>query len=470
MSHESLCPLLDAYLELVDDTESPTLYHRWCMLSNLAAILNRRTQISMPTGAVYPNTYAILLGPPAARKSTAIAMASNLLTAAGYGKTASGSTTPQKFLADLYEGFENLANQELTDDSGLDLDLDGSFSNHVTKRVSDVLINAGELQDFLGINNFGFISLITNMFDNLDRYDDRIKTGKSNRIIRPTITLMGGATPTSFRKMFPIEILGQGLLSRFILVHGAGPRKKSFMPKPFDAKLRANIIEQLNYLLTTPELPSELSFTPNAFEYSRVLYESPQDEIADPRFQYYNGRRNTHYMKLIQLIAIANGHTSIEETDCLLANTILTYTEKFMPKALGEFGLDKAAEQTETVFEYIRMAGTRGITMKELVSKVIAVVPSAAELSSHIVKLSNTSRIDKIQREGTNYYIQVERVVQTKSTMVNFELLQEYRENRTFDTGFILDPAKLEAYELASKFKMSSEGSNNPDADFEIIS
>jgi len=452
----SLCPVLDAYLELMDDTEAPTLYHRWSFLAGVSALLNRRTKISMPTGDIYPNLYVILLGPPAARKSTAIRLASELIEKAGYTKFANGSTTPQKFLDDLYQGFDSLETHSQYDADGeieLDLSAQGQIVDHRTTKVSDVFINEGELQDFFGNGGSVFVSTITTLFDNLPHYDDRVKGGRSNRIIKPTVTMLGGATAATFRKTFPTDVAEQGLLSRFLLIHGAGPRQKCFMPSPFKPKLVTDIVEVLQYIYNSPDIPASLQFTPEAFEYSKLLYESAPDEIADPRFLYYNGRRNTHYFKLCMVITILNSHSQITESDCILANTILSYTEKFMPKALGEFGLDKQAEHTELILAIIRNGSSSGITLNELLDQALAIVPNATELFSYIIRLQNTGRIDKITKDGAVYYITIDRIVNSKSKMVNYSLLKEFRENPTFDTGHVVDASALAEYQMSLEFQ-----------------
>lgn len=452
----SLCPLLDEYLNLVDDTESPTLYHRWCLLTSVGALLNRRTRFEMATGSVYPNMFTILLGPPGARKSTAISMSARILKQAGYRHIANGTTSAEQFLLDLKLGFDAIR-VAANDLETLALDV----PQLLTAPCSHVLVQAGELQDFLGTSNVTFLTKLTNLWDNPEDYPYRLKSGTMELINKPTISLLGGATQTTFKKMFPLDVIGQGLLSRFMLIHGAGPRKRVFMPKPLDASLEAEIVEYLKVIGRSPEIPSNYEYTPAAEEFSRVLYESGETEITDLRFQHYANRRNDHYMKLAIIIASMNLHQKIELNDCILANTILTYTEKFMPLALGEFGLDHNAEKTEYLYNLIQRH-TTGMSIPELVTQSLSVFNgNTSELASHITKLKAAKRIDQINRDGKIHYIVIERTVASNSGLVDFNLLHEYRENPTFNTAYHASPERANEFELSALLEQAAN--SNPD-------
>jgi hypothetical protein len=428
----SLCPLLDEYLRLVDDTEAPILYHRWCFITAVAGMLHRRTRYKMATGDIYPNMFTILLGPPGARKSTAINMVAEIVRESGYRNICSGKTSPEQFLMDLRIGFDTIR----IDPTDIDVLTGRSVQDILDRPSSHVLIKAGELQDFLGSSNINFISQLTNLWDNPPDYPYRLKNGTQELIKYPTISLIGGATQSTFKRMFPLDVVGQGLLSRFILIHGAGARKKIFEPKPLDTTLKEEITSILKILNSSEDIPKEYTLTAKAKEFSKVLYESCEAEITDPRFQHYANRRNDHYMKLAMCIAAMNLHTEIEEEDCVYANTILTYTEKFMPTALGEFGLDHNADQTEYLHSLILKHPT-GISIPDLVNKGLSVFKSTSELAQHLMRLKNAKRVDQISINGHIKYIPLERTVATESRMVNFQLLKEYIENPTFNTAHI---------------------------------
>lgn len=447
---ESLCPLMDSYLDLVDHTEAPTLFHRWCFISVVSALLHRRTRIQMATGNVFPNQFVVLIGPPGARKSTAINMASELIRKAGYKNCTVGRVSPEQFLVDLKYGIDALR----IDVDNMNLTLDAKLGE---SGISHTLIQAGELQDFLGTHNVSYLSLLTNLWDNPADYPYRTRSGAAELIKQPAINLLGGATHTTFKKVFPLDVLGQGLLSRFILVHGAGSRKKIWMPPPLDAGLQQQIVTALNHILIGTALPTEFKFTEEAAIFSRALYEVEESELLDHRFQHYTNRRNDHYLKLCMAIAAMNFHQELTIEDCFLANTILTYTEKFMPLALGEFGLDHAADNAEFLFQLIKK-NPEGMTLNAIVENGLTVFKSTSDIAACLVKLSLAKRIEKITVAGQISYIPITRIVHTKSEALDFDLLREFVENPTFDTEYKRDTdSEIELEMRALKLQMTQQ-------------
>jgi hypothetical protein len=97
--------------------------------------------------------------------------------------------------------------------------------------------------------------------------------------------------------------------------------------------------------------------TPDAKAYSESLYEWKL-EINDPRFGYYHERRQDHLIKLAMAMAASRTSTLIVKDDYEAAHRILRATERGMPDALGEFGMNPLAALKQNMLEYIRSRGT----------------------------------------------------------------------------------------------------------------
>src|SRR3546814_13571156 len=67
-------PVFNHYMAMVEDTESPRLFHLWSAITGAAAALGRRCFFQLGPITVYPNHCTLLVGTPANRKSTAISM------------------------------------------------------------------------------------------------------------------------------------------------------------------------------------------------------------------------------------------------------------------------------------------------------------------------------------------------------------------------------------------------------------
>ncbi|MGL5079420.1 MAG: hypothetical protein ACRDBG_26780, partial [Waterburya sp.] len=89
---------------------------------------------------------------------------------------------------------------------------------------------------------------------------------------------------------------------------------------------------------------------------------SRKHSITDQRFESYFTRRHTQLIKLCLIVAASELSCRITETIVRHANTILSFTEQFMPKALGQFGKAKNSDVSHKVLAVIDNAkGVIGI-------------------------------------------------------------------------------------------------------------
>ena len=332
--------VFDEYFDLMQGTsESPLIYHRWTLISAVAALLGRNAYLPFGHDTIYPNMYVVLLGDAGTRKSAAISIGRKLLDTAGYTKFARERSSKEKFIKDLGDGFDVInsatpatsskkkvltALEEISEEDTID-----------SLEPSEVYVCAGELEDFLGQGDGAFISLLTNLWDNLATYSHGKMTSADIFIKEPTINLIGGATPTTFNTVFPPEVIGQGMMSRVILVYGAGVHEKLTIPRrPDPAKLK--IFEELLKLISLHG-KGEYSFDDGAYKIFDDVYQG-EIELGDFRLESYLNRRHVHFYKLCIVIAAMNLTRVITADIAILANTILHYTERDMPTALGEFG------------------------------------------------------------------------------------------------------------------------------------
>lgn len=299
-------------------------------------------------GVIYPNMYAMLVGVPGTRKSSAIRLSKRLLADSGYGYFSYAKTTKQKFLLDLEEGTIPRDKSGKVDFSQvLEMDLQAE-----TRDTADNFICCDEFVDFIGINNIEFINLLTTLWDNLDDYDERLKNSKSVRILKPTINLLGGITPTSFAQAMPPEVAGQGFLSRIIMVYGEPPAKRITWPRIPAAEEYKVFTECFSRV---GKLQGEVILTESAKITIDTIYQN-WENLDDSRLQYYGARRLTHLLKLCITLAALRASTEevlIHDDIVVEANTILTYTELNMHNALGEFGKAKNSDASHKVVEVL---------------------------------------------------------------------------------------------------------------------
>ena len=233
--------------------------------------------------------------------------------------------------------------------------------------------------------------MLGNMWDYNGTYRNRIKSGKSVEIHNPTISIIGGNTPTGFSLAFPTEILGQGFFSRLLLIYGEPNGKRIAFPKPPSAAATADIIRTLKTIKSNSFGTARLS---HSGETLLTKIYSGSFGVHDVRFESYSNRRFAHLLKLCLLTSAGRGSKEITEQDVLYANTILVHTEKLMPKALGEFG---KAKHSDVSHKIIQLAESyEGIlTFKEMWKHVANDLEKMSDLG---VLLQNLVAAEKLQQ------------------------------------------------------------------------
>lgn len=417
MNHDNSHDFFSHYLAYVGETECPALHHRWCAITGIGALLGRNFHLQHGHFSVNPNIYAMIVGNPGTRKSTAIKLMKKLLVEAGYNSIAADKTTKEKFLLDLSgEAVDDRGMEVKNSKDVLDSNLWGDDDAELSSRpVSECFIMADEWNDFTSLGNIEFYSLLGTFWDFSGLYKNRIKTGKSVTINNPTISILAGNTPTGFALAFPTEIVGQGFFSRLVLVYGENTGKKIAFPKKPDAALSAEMATYLQRMRM--QCQGEVVLTSGAEKLLEKIYHT-YDGFDDIRFESYINRRFTHLLKLCLVCAASRLAKVIGEQDVLLANTILTHTEHSMPKALGEFGKAKHSDVANTIVDALSRVTTptsfldltalcsRDVTQKEL-----------TEI------LSGLRGAGKIQMVGSEFMIKRKPIKEISNDMVDYSLL-----------------------------------------------
>lgn len=346
-----------SYLAYTSKTECPTFFHRWTAVTSLGAYLGRQIFFRHGHFTLYPNLYAMLIGSPGTKKSSAIKIGAKLIKQAGYNTFAAKKTRQEKFLLDLADQStsKDVALNGDSADSILDQNLWGEeleddADSYTHKPPAECFIAADEFNNFIGIGNLDFISILGELWDFEGVYDYKLKNSKSVFIPNPTLSILGGNTPTGFSQAFPSDAIGQGFFSRLLLVYGEPSGVKYTFPPPPDLALQTKLIALLHKI--KENVVGELAMSQEAMDLlDRVYKDWPG--IDDIRFEHYANRRLTHLLKLCLVIVASRVGKTIELEDVVEANTLLTFTEQLMPKALGEFGKARNSDITHKVMAAI---------------------------------------------------------------------------------------------------------------------
>lgn len=402
---------LSAYLSYTSNTEVPAFFNRWSAITGIGALLGRQYHLHHGHFTINPNIYCMLIGSAGTRKSTAIKLMKKMLLTVDYTTIAASKTTKEKFLLDL--AGEELGGL-LTSEQILNQNIFGANEG----KDAECFIMADEFNTFFGNGNIEFISLLGELWDFEGAFENRIKNGTSVSIHNPTISILGGNTPTGFSLAFPTEVIGQGFFSRLILVYGEPNGRKIAFPKLPDESDTRVITTLLRNIKHAKQGIAKLSGT------AEMLLEKIYAQstfVDDARFDSYSNRRFQHLLKLCLITSASRYAESIGERDVIYANTILTYTESLMPKALGEFGRAKNADVAHKVLGIIERT-TVPVTLKMLWREVSQDLENMTKLGEII---SNLREADKIQWVDTHRGFLPKRRVrdETSNDMVDYSLL-----------------------------------------------
>lgn len=416
---------LSSYLQYASDTEVPAIFHRWAAISGIGAYLGRRYYFHHGHFEINPNIYCMLVGASGTRKSTAIKLFKRLLIAAGYDTIAADKTTKEKFILDLsgeHEDDETTGpKSKKSIDDFLEQNLWGDAED--TKPDSEIFIMADEFNDFFGNGNIEFISLLGTLWDYHGTYRNRIKNGKSVSIVNPTVSILGGNTPTNLSLAFPPEIIGQGFFSRLLFIYGEPNGRKITFPRPPEQEYTRNIVECLQQIRTTSTGAARLSSSAETL--LDRIYKTNLG-VDDVRFESYSTRRFGHLLKLCLITSAARYSREISEHDVIYANTILHYAEQFMPKALGEFGKAKHSDVSHKIVSLVERAD-HVVSFKEIWKHVTNDLEKMQDLTTLLQNLVAAEKLQSIPGQG---FLANRRVIDTDMEgLVDYSLLTEEERN-----------------------------------------
>jgi hypothetical protein len=287
-----------------------------------------------------------------------------------------------------------------------------------SQRDAEILIAADEFNTFIGNGNIEFLSLLGVLWDYSGKFEDRKKNSKSLIIQDPTVSILSGNTATGFSLAFPAEAIGQGIFSRLILIHGEKTDIKITFPEapsPDNEKLLIDLLHAVRQVASGNAL-----ITPEAKNLLDQIYQT-WNGVTDVRFESYTNRRFSHLLKLCLVVSAAALRNTIEETDVVYANTILTHAEHGMSKALGEFGKARNSDVAHKIISMLEASYTpmQLTTIWKEVHNDLDSIDTLKDL------LQNLSFADKIISSKSGFLARRQVIEEANTQFTDFSLLTE---------------------------------------------
>jgi hypothetical protein len=359
-------PVVAAYLDLMNNTETPPIFHVWSLLSAASACMTRRCWFDMGAVKIMPNQFIMLVGAPGVRKSTAVNFAKELVKEIYGIRFAPNSTGGhlQGLLAAMSEGQEKEAEEDkyFDDTTGalakIDLQLLGEAAEielaptHVMNRNA-LYVTEGELSSFLGKKQDAFINFLGDMWDKSGSLEHTYQIKREKITVKlPCLNMIGGITPTHITSYLPVEAVGQGFTSRVMLVYSE-QRKHVPWPEPLDPARLTEFKQIMRWIFETKE--GAFEYTPAAKAAIIRLY-GYKVRIEDARFIHYMERRQAHLLKVAMALCAVRTDNIITDEDVEDAHELLVATEAKMTESLGEYGLSPMALARARISELLKRA------------------------------------------------------------------------------------------------------------------
>jgi hypothetical protein len=139
----------------------------------------------------------------------------------------------------------------------------------------------------------------------------------------------------------------------------------------------------------------EIQLSADAAELVEAIY-MDFSGLDDARFAYYVNRRQVHLLKLCIIHALADLSTEILPKHVVRANTILSHTEFYMPRALGEFGRARNSEVVHKVLTILENS-PKAITGMELWGEIYSDLGGISEMGDIIQNLVMAGKIQQTE-------------------------------------------------------------------------
>lgn len=326
--------LVEKYMQYVRPMKGSQIFHRWSFLTTVAAVMERRLWIDRGRlGIIFPNMYTILVGPPAAGKSTAASLSVDMISQVLVEAKPRIRLGPTKITqAALYKELKDA--ERLYPVRGV-----GDC------RASPLFIYASELA--INLSDFGGGTLTNEL---IDFYDSKGLTAevqkrlagddKATTLVNPSITLLGCTTAQFLQSAAQDKLVTSGLSSRimFVVEPGRVLKERNYIEP--DHKTYQSIIAAL---IGIYQMSGPMSFDKDAFAWYVGAAEGADiagSTLTSEFHQNYYGRKPDHVTKVAMVLAAMRGSYSISMSDVMQAAEWIELIEPDMIKAFGTRNVD----------------------------------------------------------------------------------------------------------------------------------
>lgn len=339
---------LTAFLKYSSYGECTPRIMFWVGVSTIASVLQRKVWIDQEEFQWAPNFYILIVGEQGVvRKSTSIDVGLRLAKQVKSVKIGKSSATWSAFIKDLSECVQDVV-----------------LPDGTVFRQSCVTQALSEFGTFFKPEDNDQIDGLTDLWDNkLDTFEKITIARGLEAVENPWINLIAATTPKWITRNLTENLVGGGLLSRFIFLHGTMPEIDISYPKrampPERTQHRAALVERLRQL---SEFSGEVHMTEEAYEWGDVWYKAERNLLRSGvlgGLDYgFRARKQGHLHKLAIVLAAARGHPhTIGVQELKDAAGHLEEMEKDAKEVLGGIGVTRITGKAKDIVKALKKHG-----------------------------------------------------------------------------------------------------------------
>lgn len=338
---------LAAFSQYASHGEASPRLMRWVGISTVAAALGRKVWFDQDEYQWSPNFYILIVGEQGAvRKSTSIDIGMRLLRQVEGVNIGPSSATWQAFVERVAESFNDVR-----------------MPNGAIVRMSCMTLALSEFGTFFKPEDQDMIDVLTHLWDgSADPFEKVTKTNGSDLIENPWINIIAATTPKWLSRKLSDDLIGGGLISRFIFLHGETSDKAILYPRrnmpAARAQQRAALVDGLRHIA---DMAGEVNLTEEAYLWGQAWYEKHKERIMSLCGTMEAGflaRKPTHLHKLAMVIAAARRSLpTIGVGHLQAALGWLDDLENDTCKVFGVVGQTKITQAARQIVEALHAAG-----------------------------------------------------------------------------------------------------------------
>jgi hypothetical protein len=326
----------------------------------IAATLEQKVWVDI-SGALYPNVYTFLIGPPGIGKSRAIM---------------SGSSIVREAVPEVHFGATSMTRAALSDYMN---DAKRFLANipYAPIEYNSLVIVADEMSAFMHEYDSGLVAALVEFYDVNPYAEGRRVSNIRIKIERPQLNILTGSTPSNLIHTLKDYVWEQGLMSRVFLIYADDRPLIDVFNEPKRDKPK-DLIHDIKLINTLQGQFKHTKKYEEAMNNWKTLKMLP--EPTHPKLRHYCTRRWAHVLKLSMISAVDRGNDLLLDVqDFNQAIAWLLEAEALMPLVFQTGAITQDSRVMDEIAYYIK-------SQKGSVSEHLVVRFASERLPVHAVR------------------------------------------------------------------------------------